>query len=104
MGFVVLAFPGAAAFLGSDHVHSTSCLIADVHMPGMTGIELHKRLVGASKTIPTILITAHPNERDRSRALRAGVLCYLAKPFKDDVLLACVHYALERHEADGSQA
>jgi FixJ family two-component response regulator len=95
MGFIAEAFERPEDFLKSNRLHSTSCLIADVRMPGMTGIELHSRLVGSGYMIPTILITAFPDERDRSRALKAGVICYLAKPFKDDDLLACVRSALE---------
>jgi FixJ family two-component response regulator len=95
MGFIAEAFERPEDFLKSNRLHSTSCLIADVRMPGMTGIELHSRLVGSGNMIPTILITAFPDERDRSRALKAGVICYLAKPFKDDDLLACVRSALE---------
>jgi FixJ family two-component response regulator len=101
MGFVAAAFQRADDFLNSHHLRSTSCLIADVRMPGMTGLELHNRLVGSGNSIPTILITAFPNDRDRARALRAGVVCYLAKPYKDDDLLACIRSALESREAGG---
>jgi CheY-like chemotaxis protein len=59
-------------------------------MPGMTGPELHNRLVASGAPIPTILITAYPDERARERALQAGVLCYLAKPFDEDDLIACI--------------
>jgi FixJ family two-component response regulator len=95
MGFVAEAFERAEDFLKSNQLHSTSCLIADMRMPGMTGLELHSRLVRSGNSIPTILITAFPDDRDRSHALKAGVICYLAKPFKDDDLLACVRSALE---------
>lgn len=99
-GFVAVAFPSAAAFLNSDHLQRTSCLVADVQMPGMTGIELHDRLAGSGNKIPTILVTAYPDDRDRSRAMQAGVICYLAKPFNDDDLLTCVRAALESRGAD----
>jgi FixJ family two-component response regulator len=95
MGFFAEAFERAEDFLKSKHVHNTSCLIADVRMPGMTGLELHNRLVGSGNIIPTILITAFPDDRDRARALQAGVICYLAKPFNGDDLLACIHSALD---------
>jgi DNA-binding NtrC family response regulator len=68
MGFIAKAFERAEDFLKSDYLHSSSCLIADVLMPGMTGIELHKRLVEAGNITPTILITSFPNDRDRARA------------------------------------
>jgi FixJ family two-component response regulator len=95
MGFTAAAFQCAEDFLSSNRLHSTSCLIADMRMPGMTGLELYVRLVGSGTRIPTILMTAFPNDRDRTRALRAGVICYLAKPFDDENLLQCVRSALE---------
>jgi FixJ family two-component response regulator len=94
IGFAAEAFEGANDFLNSDRIDSTSCLVADVRMPGMTGLELHDRLVGAGKTIPTILLTAYPNGQDRERALQAGVICYLAKPYNEDDLLDCIRSAL----------
>jgi FixJ family two-component response regulator len=66
-----------------------------MRMPGTTGIELHQKLVDAGHEIPTILITAYPDETVRARAIRAGILCYLPKPVTDDALLACVDAALE---------
>jgi FixJ family two-component response regulator len=96
IGFIAVTFSCAADFLSSDHLHDTSCLLADVQMPGMTGLELHRRLVGSGNIIPTILITAHPEDGDRARALEAGVICYLVKPFKYNDLLTCVHLALAR--------
>jgi FixJ family two-component response regulator len=65
-----------------------------VQMPGMTGLELHRRLVASGRPIPTILITAYPDERMRAQALNAGVICYLTKPFNESELLACIHSAL----------
>jgi FixJ family two-component response regulator len=97
IGFAAQAFRGASDFLNSDRIDSTSCLISDVRMPVMTGLELHDRLVAAGKIIPTILLTAYPNEQDRERALQAGVICYLTKPCNQDDLLACIRSALESH-------
>lgn len=96
MGFVVETFQRADDFLQSDRPLRASCLIADMRMPGMTGLELYTHLVRSGSVIPTILITAFPDDRDRARALRAGVICYLAKPFKEDELLACIQFALRR--------
>ena len=96
MGFIGVAFPRAKDFLTSERRHTTSCLIADVRMPGMTGLELHDRLVQSGNTIPTILITAFPDDTARKRALSGGVICYLPKPFKQDELLACIRAALDR--------
>jgi CheY-like chemotaxis protein len=73
---------------------SVSCLIADVQMPGMSGFELHGRLATSGTPVPRILVTAYPDERARERALQSGVICYLAKPFSDDELLACIRSGL----------
>lgn len=89
-----MAFERADGLLKSKRRHNVSCVIADVQMPGMTGIELHDRLVASGEPIPTILITAFPDERARERALQAGVLCYLAKPFSEDELLVCIRSIL----------
>jgi FixJ family two-component response regulator len=95
-GYRAETFESAASLLCSDQRGRTDCLIADVHMPSMTGLELYSRLVDVGEPIPTILITAHPDESQRIRALRAGVLCYLPKPFNEDHLLGCVRHAVER--------
>ena len=94
MGFIAEAFEHADAFFKSNSLHSTCCLIADMRMPGMSGLELHDRLVGLGNAIPTILITAFPDDRDRERAMRNGVMCYLTKPFDENELLACIRLAL----------
>jgi FixJ family two-component response regulator len=101
MGFTAGSFPSADGFLQSNRLDSTSCLITDVRMPEMTGLELYMRLVQLGKVIPTILITAFPDDRDRARALQAGVACYMAKPFSDDELLASIRLALGPGEAEG---
>jgi FixJ family two-component response regulator len=94
MGFAAEMFTGAVEFLHAERAQLTSCLIADVQMPGMTGLELHSRLVASGKNIPTILITAFPDERDRKRAMGAGVICYLTKPYREQDLLRCIRTAL----------
>lgn len=94
LGYTVEAFASAADFLGSPVVAQTDCLLADVQMPGMTGVELHKHLIEAGHAIPTILVTAYPNEAVRNRALKNGVVCYLPKPVDDDHLERCLHSAL----------
>ena len=86
LGYTVEAFPSAADFLASPHVAETACLIADVHMPAMTGIELYRHLLDAGHAIPTILVTAYPNDADRARALNDGVVCYLRKPVDEGYL------------------
>ena len=99
MGYTVEAFPSAAEFLASPRLAETACLIADVHMPAMTGIELYRHLVDAGHTIPTILVTAYPNDVDRARALNDGVVCYLRKPIDEQHLIRCLHAALASGEA-----
>ena len=94
LGYTAEAFASAEEFLNSRQVLRTSCLIADVHMPGMTGLDLHRHLVASRKTIPTILITAYPDDSVRERALGDGVACYLSKPFDENDLLACIRSSL----------
>jgi FixJ family two-component response regulator len=95
MGFMAKVFPCAEDFLASELRHNTSCLISDMRMPGMSGLELHNRLVEAGTPIPTILMTAFPNDRDKASALQAGVFGYLSKPFNETELLGFVHSVLE---------
>jgi FixJ family two-component response regulator len=94
-----MAFECAEDLLKSRRRRNVSCVIADVQMPGMTGLELHNRLVASAEPIPTILITGFPDERTRGRALQAGVIGYLTKPFSEDELLACIRSSLRLGEA-----
>jgi FixJ family two-component response regulator len=98
LGFEVEAFSSAEAFLASPRLASTSCVIADVHMPAMTGIDLHRQLVASGRSVPVILITAYPDDDVRARALAAGVICYLSKTFDDDALLGFVRSTLVQAE------
>jgi FixJ family two-component response regulator len=93
LGFAAAAFRSAAEFLKSGCLLRTDCLIADMQMPGMTGFELYRHLVAAGQSIPTILVTAYPDEAVRAFALSAGVRCYLAKPLEPDALLGCIRSA-----------
>jgi FixJ family two-component response regulator len=95
LGYTVEAFPSAADFLASRHLPETACLVADVHMPGMTGLDLHGHLVDAGYAIPTILVTAYPDDVVRDRALKAGIVFYLGKPVDDDYLERCLRSALQ---------
>jgi FixJ family two-component response regulator len=94
LGFAVEAFSSAADFLASPRLAETACLIADVNMPAMTGIELYRHLIDAGRAIPTILVTAYPNDVDRTRALNEGVVCYLRKPVDEQHLKRCLRAAL----------
>ena len=103
LGYTAEAFPSAADFLASPLLTATACLVSDVQMPGMTGVELHRHLIDAGHAIPTILVTAYPDEVVRKRALKDGVVCYLRKPVDDDHLERCLRSALESakpHEED----
>ena len=95
LGYTVEEFPSAADFLASRFLPETACLVADVHMPGMTGVELHGRLIKLGYTIPTILVTAYPDELVRDRALQDGVVCYLGKPLDDLDLERCLRSVLK---------
>ena len=96
LGYRVEAVASAPEFLSSRNGRRAACVIADMQMPGMTGLELHQRLLASGKPIPTILITAYPDDGVRERALAAGVIGYLSKPFEQDDLLACIRAALTR--------
>jgi FixJ family two-component response regulator len=95
-GLPALAFASAEAFLESGEQHHSACLIADIRMPGMSGLELQARLNDEKVSIPTIFITAHGDSRMRMQALRAGAVEFLAKPFDDEKLLDSVRAALAR--------
>jgi len=99
-GYSAEAFESGASFLASDHRRRTDCLIADIQMPGMTGLELLSRLAGAGESLPTILLTVRPDQGARAEALRAGVRCYLSKPFVEDDLLACIRSAVAARDPD----
>ncbi len=94
LGYRVEAVASAQEFLSSRSVLRTACVIADMQMPGMTGLELYQRLSTSGKRVPTILITAYPDDDIRERALSAGIVGYLSKPFEEDDLLDCVRSAL----------
>ena len=95
LGYTVQDFASAADFLASPRLAETTCLIADVHMPAMTGVELYKHLVDVGCAIPTILVTGRPDDDERSRALSDGVVCYLGKPISEERLVQCLHSALQ---------
>jgi FixJ family two-component response regulator len=104
LGYPVEAFPSAADFLASPRLVETACVIADVHMPGMTGVELYGHLVDAGYAIPTILVTAYPNDVDQTRALDDGVVCYLRKPVDEQHLIRCLRAALTSDEPPGENS
>ena len=93
-GFQAAAFASAESFLKSGRVHDTSCLILDVKMPGMNGLQLQSELAAAGYGIPLIFITAHDDKESRGRAMQAGAVAFLDKPFNDEQLLQTVRSAL----------
>ena len=100
IGFRTQGFPSAEAFLSSNHVRDTACLITDVHLPGMSGVELQSRLILDGHRIPIIFITAFPEEAIRARVLRDGALGYLSKPLQEQSLITCLNQALKRPRQD----
>lgn len=100
LGYNARAFVSAQDFLQSGAVAKTSCLITDLQMPGLNGLELQERLQAQGYQTPVILITAYPNENHRRRALSAGAVGFLSKPFEEQSLLECLTIAMERpHES-----
>ena len=95
VGFGVTVFASAEEFLNSSHLSDTNCLILDVRMPGMNGLELQRRLAASHRSIPVIFITAHGDEEARVRALNGGAVEYLLKPFSEDALLKAIDTALK---------
>jgi FixJ family two-component response regulator len=96
LGYAAATFASAEEFLTSDRIHATSCVIADVQMPGLSGIDLQHRLVAQGLRLPVIFVTAFPDERTRRRAIDAGAVDYLSKPFSDEQLVSCLNTALHK--------
>ena len=94
-GLLARVFASAEEFLGSGEQHQTACLITDIRMPGISGLELQTKLNAEHCRIPIIFITAHGDEKMRMQALRAGAVEFMAKPFDDEALLESVRAALE---------
>jgi FixJ family two-component response regulator len=94
LGFAVEVFASAEEFLNSNHPHKTDCLILDMRMPGMNGLELQSQLVASQSGIPVIFITSHEDEMARLQALKDGAVDYLFKPFSEEALLNAIHAAL----------
>ena len=102
LDYAVSVFPSAAEFLASPRLAVTACLVADVHMPVMTGVELYEHLIETGHAIPTILVTAYPNDGARERMLKLGVQCYLSKPLVEGVLIDCLRSAVARGRPSGA--
>jgi FixJ family two-component response regulator len=102
LGYEAATFCSAEEFLGSGHVKLTACLITDIQMPGMSGVELQDRLITDGHRVPVIFITAFPDERIRRRVIQAGAIGFLDKPFSEDHLIEHLNAALKRD--GGSEA
>ncbi len=96
LDYSVAVFPSGAQFLASPQLAATACLVADIHMPEMTGIELFEHLIERGHAIPTILVTAYPDDLVKERMLNRGVECYLRKPLEEAALIDCLQSAVAR--------
>jgi FixJ family two-component response regulator len=96
VGLIAKAFSSGEEFLRSPELSHTGCLVVDFDMPKMSGLDLHYNLSQLGKEIPTVMITAYPSDDIRARALQAGFICYLPKPFDESDLLNCIQAALDR--------
>ena len=101
IGLVARAFSSGEEFLRSPELNRTGCLIVDFDMPRMNGLDLHGNLTRLGKAIPTVMITAYPSDDIRARALQAGIICYLTKPFDESDLLNCIQTALDSAKGKG---
>jgi len=97
LGYIVHTFASADEFLRSAHFNDTSCVIADVQMPTMSGVELQALLLARGERMPFIFITAFPDESVRARVQKSGAICFLTKPFDRQSLIKCLDTALQRH-------
>jgi FixJ family two-component response regulator len=95
-GFRAQGFSSAEAFLRANHVHETACLILDVRMPGMNGLELQRQIMAANWQLPIIFMTSHADDEARARALAAGAVAFLYKPCREDDLLQAIDAALKQ--------
>ena len=101
-GYIVRTFASAGDFLQSDRLQDSSCVVADVQMPAMSGLDLLTHMRTQGNKTPFIFITAFPDESVRARALKAGAIGFLAKPFAGPALINCVETALNRHRGGTS--
>ena len=95
VGFTCEVFQSAEAYLQSEAFDRTSCLILDIRMAGLNGLELQRLLTKQGRAVPIIFTTSFPDDRMRQRAIEGGAICYLPKPYSDDELLGCIRRALE---------
>jgi len=99
-GYRAAVFESAESFLKSDQLYDTACLVVDVQMPGMNGLQLQSHLAGEGSSIPTIFITAYGEKESRRQAMETGAVAFLAKPFSDEQLLKSIRSALQRDKTN----
>lgn len=95
LGYHASTFASADEFFQSEQINDTSCLITDVQMPGLSGIDLQEHLVARGHCFPIIFMTGYPNDSVRARAMKAGAVCFLNKPFHEDQFIGCIERALK---------
>ena len=100
LGYIVNTFASAEEFLRSNRLDDLSCVIADVQMPGMSGVELQDRLIADGRSLPTVFISAFSDERVQQKVLESGAVGYLHKPFEEDRLIECIETALKGQGAE----
>jgi FixJ family two-component response regulator len=100
LGHVVMTYASAEDFLDSNHVNDTCCLITDVHLPGLSGVELHQRLLADGFGVPTIFVSGLADQTTRTQVLASGAVGFLSKPFGQKSLTDCLKTALIRQDAD----
>jgi FixJ family two-component response regulator len=104
LGYRASTFSSAEEFLSSERLHDTSCVITDLHMPGLSGMELHSRLIAGGHRTPVIFITAFPEESVRARAMEAGAVCFMSKPYSEERLIGCLDRALKAPNAEAAES
>lgn len=100
LGYTAATFGSAEEFLNSERKYDTSCVIADVQMPGLSGVEMQRRLIAEGHDLPMIFVTAFPEDRVRASAMEAGAIGFLSKPFNEEHLIGCLDSALGRRCAE----
>jgi FixJ family two-component response regulator len=103
LGYNVITFTSAEHFLQSDVIAETTCLITDLQMPGLSGLQLQEALKSQGCQTPVILITAYPNENHRTHALDNGAIGFLSKPFDEESLIKCLTVAIELRSSQASR-
>ncbi|SRR6266566_4084630 len=99
-GYQAAVFESAENFLKSDQLYDTSCLVVDIQMPGMNGLQLQSHLAGEGHSVPTIFITGYGDKESRRQVMEAGAVAFLAKPFSDEQLLKSIRSALQRDKTN----